>query len=239
MSLNLIDFCNNRLGLFNADFSPVDLINRGFFMVAVMPILHREERAKGDYTRMKRTQKMVTLSMLGSISFVLMLLNFPLPFLPNYLKIDFSDVPALIAAIMFSPIAGVIVEALKNVLYYIFRGSGVPVGELANFAAGVAFILPVSWFYHKKKSTKGLATGLVAGTITMALGLAILNYILILPAYAWFFGMDYMLDPAVKWTTITAGILPFNIIKAMFISALFIPLFLKLKPWMMRRQQSF
>ncbi|VWX36133.1 ECF transporter S component [Exiguobacterium oxidotolerans] len=187
---------------------------------------------------MKRTQKMVTLSMLGSISFVLMLLNFPLPFLPNYLKIDFSDVPALIAAIMFSPVAGVIVEALKNVLYYIFRGSGVPVGELANFAAGVAFILPVSWFYHKKKSTQGLATGLVAGTITMALGLAILNYVLILPAYAWFFGMDYMLDPAVKWTTIIAGILPFNIVKALFISALFIPLFLKLKPWINRRQQT-
>jgi len=74
-------------------------------MVAVMPILHREERAKGDNTRMKRTQKMVTLSMLGSISFVLMLINFPLPFLPNYLKIDFSDVPALVAAIMFSPVA--------------------------------------------------------------------------------------------------------------------------------------
>ncbi|MDG5472585.1 ECF transporter S component [Jeotgalibacillus sp. ET6] len=185
---------------------------------------------------MKNTQMLVKLSMFSSIAFILMLLNFPLPFLPDYLKIDFSDVPALLAAILFSPMAGVVVEALKNVLYYLFRGSGIPIGELSNFIAGCAFILPVSYFYHKRKSKNALAKGLISGTITMALLLVVLNYFLILPAYAWFFGMDYMLDPAVKWYTAVAFILPFNVIKGLFITALFLPLFIKLKPWIQQNQ---
>ena len=44
--------------------------------------------------------------MLSSIAYLLMMLDFPFPGLPPFLKIDFSDVPALIAAIIFGPIAG-------------------------------------------------------------------------------------------------------------------------------------
>jgi riboflavin transporter len=185
---------------------------------------------------MKNTQMLVKLSMFSSIAFILMLLNFPLPFLPDYLKIDFSDVPALLAALLFSPMAGVIVEALKNILYYLFRGNGIPIGELSNFIAGCAFILPVAFFYHKRKSKNALAKGLISGTILMAVLLAILNYFLILPAYAWFFGMDFMLDPTVKWYTTVGAILPFNLIKGIFITALFLPLFIKLKPWILQNQ---
>ncbi len=185
---------------------------------------------------MKNTQMLVKLSMFSSIGFILMLLNFPLPFLPEYLKIDFSDIPALLAALLFSPMAGVIVEALKNILYYLFRSSGVPIGELSNFIAGCAFILPAAYFYHKRNTKKALAAGLVSGTIIMSLLLAVLNYFLILPAYAWFFGMDFMLDPTVKWYTTIGAILPFNLIKGVFITALFIPLFIKLQPWILHNQ---
>ncbi|KIL43560.1 riboflavin transporter FmnP [Jeotgalibacillus alimentarius] len=185
---------------------------------------------------LKNTQLLVKLSMLSAVAFLLMMLNFPLPFLPEFLKIDFSDVPALLAAILFSPMAGVVVEALKNILYYLFKGSGVPIGELSNFIAGCAFILPVAFFYHKRKTKGALAKGLIAGTVLMVLLLAVLNYFLILPAYAWFFGMDYMLDPAVKLGLTTGAIIPFNLIKSACVAALFIPLFVKLKPWI--RQQS-
>ena len=37
--------------------------------------------------------------MLSSIAYILMLLNFPIPPFPNFLKIDFSDIPALIGAL--------------------------------------------------------------------------------------------------------------------------------------------
>ncbi|PKC52485.1 hypothetical protein RhiirA1_481394 [Rhizophagus irregularis] len=85
--------------------------------------------------------------MLSSISFLLMLLNFPLPWFPTFLQIDFSDVPALIAAITMGPVAGILVELVKNILDWIFSGAptGVPVGHMANFATGILFILPANF----------------------------------------------------------------------------------------------
>ncbi|WP_258871096.1 ECF transporter S component, partial [Halobacillus trueperi] len=87
-----------------------------------------------------KLQKLVILALLGTISMVLMFLKFPLPFLPPYLKVDVSDIPALLAAILFSPLAGIVVEGLKNGLYMIFTGVSDPIGVVANFFAGVLFI---------------------------------------------------------------------------------------------------
>lgn len=104
-----------------------------------------------------KVKKLVVISMLSSIAFVLMLLNFPFPGLPDYLKIDFSDVPAIIAILIYGPLAGIAVEAIKNVLQYIIQGSmaGVPVGQIANFIAGTLFILPTA-FLFKAELSKGL-----------------------------------------------------------------------------------
>src|SRR5699024_8826829 len=85
--------------------------------------------------------KLIILSLLGTISLLLFFLNFPLPLLPGYLKIDFGDIPALIAGLVFSPLAGVFVIAIKNVLYLAI-GGGEPVGTLSNFLAASMFVLP-------------------------------------------------------------------------------------------------
>src|SRR5690625_4787697 len=137
----------------------------------------------------KRLIKLIILAMLGTISFLLFFLNFPLPFLPGYLKIDFGDVPALIAALIFSPLAGVIVIAIKNFLYLVI-GGGDPVGVWANFFAATMFILPVAFLYRKYKGIKSIIIGLIAGTVIMAVGMSILNYIVFLPIYAWVVGID-------------------------------------------------
>src|SRR5699024_2297790 len=135
--------------------------------------------------------------LLGTISFLLFFLNFPLPFLPPYLKIDFGDVPALLAALIFSPLAGVIVIAIKNFLYLVI-GGGDPVGVWANFFAATMFILPVALLYRKYKGVKSIVSGLVAGTIIMAVGMSVLNYLVILPIYALFMGMEEMAIDSVK-----------------------------------------
>ncbi|MFD1020542.1 ECF transporter S component [Thalassobacillus hwangdonensis] len=179
--------------------------------------------------------KLIVLAIFGTMSMVLMFLNFPLPFLPQYLKVDFSEVPALIAAILFTPAAGVIVEGLKNLLYLIYTGAGDPVGVVANFAAGVLFVVPVAMLYHKVKSTKGLVSGLVTGTVVMALGMSVLNYFIILPAYSWFMGWETM-SAQVKWVTVVAAILPFNALKGIIVALLFVPLFAKLQPWMRQKR---
>ncbi|PAV27740.1 riboflavin transporter FmnP [Virgibacillus profundi] len=181
--------------------------------------------------------KLIILALLGTISLVLFFLNFPLPLLPAYLKIDFSDVPALMAGLIFSPIAGVIVVAVKNILYLAVSGAGDPIGVAANFLAGVMFIVPVSVLYHKFKGVKSIVSGLVAGTIIMALGMSVLNYLFILPAYGWFMGWE--MTEQFKWFSVYAGVLPFNIIKGIVVGLLFVPLFVKMRSWIEQKQAKF
>lgn len=201
-------------------------------------------REKGrDKRKMnKNSQKLrqtVTVSVLSTIAYLLMMLNFPLPGLPPFLKIDFSDVPALLAAIVFGPVAGITVEAIKNILHYIIEGAmaGVPVDQAANFLAGLLFILPVSFLYKKIRSTKGLTIGLVVGTITMTVMMSILNYFIILPAYTFFLNAPAMSSAEARGL-IVAGIMPFNLIKGIVVTLLFIVLFSRLKPWVRNYEKT-
>lgn len=183
--------------------------------------------------------KIIILALLGSISFLLFFLNFPLPFLPTpYLKVDFGDVPALIAALIFSPLAGIIVLGIKNFLYFVI-GGGDPVGVWASFFAASMFILPVAFLYRKYKGVKSIVLGLAAGTVIMAVGMSILNYLVILPIYAWFMGMEEMKIESVKWAAVMFGILPFNLIKGMIVGLLFVPLFVKMNSWIEAKQTQF
>jgi riboflavin transporter len=183
-----------------------------------------------------RLFKLIILSLLGTISLVLFFLNFPLPFLPSYLKIDFSDVPALMASLIFSPMAGVIVVAIKNVLYLAISGAGDPIGVIANFLAGAMFVIPVSMLYHRFKGVKSVVSGLVTGTLIMAVGMSVLNYFIILPAYGKFMGWD--MPEQFKWFSVYAGVLPFNIIKGIIVGLLFVPLFIKMKSWIEQKQMK-
>ncbi|MEN1970284.1 ECF transporter S component [Lentibacillus sp. N15] len=188
-------------------------------------------------TQSSQLLKLIILALLGTISLLLFFLNFPLPFLPGYLKIDFSEVPALIAALIFSPMAGVIVEAIKNLLYMVV-GGGEPVGVTANFLAGVLFIVPVAVLYHKYKGVKSIVSGLVVGTLISALAMSILNYLVILPVYAWFMGMEDMKIESVKRFTAMFFIFPFNVIKGVVVGLLFVPLFIKLRSWIEQKQTN-
>ncbi|MBR3121025.1 ECF transporter S component [Oceanobacillus profundus] len=181
--------------------------------------------------------KLIILALLGTISLLLFFLNFPLPFLPPYLKIDFSDVPALMASLIFSPLAGIIVVAVKNLLYLAVSGAGDPIGVAANFLAGVMFVVPVSILYHKYKGVKSIVSGLVTGTLIMAIGMSVLNYFIILPAYGWFMGWE--MTNQVIWASVLAGVLPFNIIKGIIVALLFVPLFIKMHSWITQQQTKF
>ena len=181
----------------------------------------------------RKTRVLIAIAMLSSLSFVLMLLAFPLPVLPAYLKVDFSDIPALIAAITMGPVAGILVAFLKNVLDWFFAGSptGVPVGHMANFVTSILFMTPVYIIYKKVSSSKGMAFGLGVGTISMAIGMSILNYYVFLPMYAYFLNFPMETGTALV-NTIIYGILPFNVIKGILVTVVMIVLFKRMKPFL-------
>jgi len=180
----------------------------------------------------------VTIGMLSAFSYVLMLLNFPLPGFPSFLKVDFSDIPAIIAAMIMGPVAGILVELLKNILDLLTTGSetGVPVGHIANFVTGILFVLTVYFIYLKVKSKKGLAVALVTSTIVTAVVMSVLNYYVFLPMYYIFLGYSAEDLPLIFAVT---AILPFNLVKGAVISIVFILLFAKMNKWIHKQQVAY
>src|SRR5690625_5240152 len=184
--------------------------------------------------RSSKLVKLVVLALLATVSLVLFFISFPLPLLPPYLKVDFSDVPALIAGLIFSPLAGVLVVFMKNALYFVASGATDPIGVTANFIAGSLYILPVAYLYHRYRGVKSVISGLVIGTIAMAVIMSILNYLFILPAYAWLMGWE--MNETIKWASVIGGVLPFNFVKGLIVGMLFVPVFIKLKQWIDEKQ---
>lgn len=188
----------------------------------------------------KKLQRMIIIGMMSSIAFLLHLLNFPIPPFPAFLEVDFGDIPALVTAIILGPVAGILVELLKNIIDWVYTGSptGVPVGHLANFVTGLLFILPTYFIYNKLRSKKGLTVGLVLGTITMAVGMSVANYFVFMPMYNYFLNMPVETGAALR-NTIVVGILPFNIVKGILVTVVFLLIFKVMDKWITKQQQSF
>lgn len=180
---------------------------------------------------------MILIAILGSIGTILMQFNFPLPALPAFLKIDFGEIPAVIAVMTMGPVGGIAVEFIKNVMHWFLSGSptGVPVGEIANFTTGILFIMPIYFIYNRFRTNKGLAAGLIAGTVAMAVGMSVLNYVLFLPMYTYFLNMPAMSGPEL-YSMIVLGILPFNFIKGFMLMAVTMLLFNSMKKWIFKQR---
>lgn len=193
-------------------------------------------------------KKMILVSLLSAIGFLIMLIAFPVPMIPGFLTLDFSDLPALIGAMILGPIAGIAIELIKNILHVLLTGSltVVPIGEMANFSAGSILIL-VSWlFYRKKRSLSALATGMIIGTLAMTIIMSVANYYLIFPGYALFLG--FSINAAVSMaqsanhsiqnllTLIVYGVAPFNLLKGIALTILIIPVFARLRGFISRKR---
>ena len=122
-------------------------------------------------------------AMLGALSFVLQLLEFPLPFLiPSFIQFDFSDLPALIASFSMGPLSGIAVALIKNVTHLLITTTG-GVGELANFLLTSVFVGVAGVIYHMKKSRSGAFVGSLTGALVMSLVSVPLNLFLTYPFY--------------------------------------------------------
>ncbi|MDF2472228.1 MAG: transporter component [Anaerocolumna sp.] len=169
------------------------------------------------------TKTMVTVSLLAGLSYVLMLLESP-PFI-GFLRLEFSDIPAIIGAFQFGPMAGIAIEFIKNLIKAMTATKTAGIGEFANFIVSVAYVVPAAIIYRKMKNKyKSLITFSVA-TIVMTIAGFLMNYFVTIPMYASLYGgMENVLAaataiPAIqdKFTLILYGITPFNIVKGIFL----------------------
>lgn len=128
-------------------------------------------------------------AMLSAIAFILMFFQFSVPLIPSFVKMDLSELPALIGAFAMGPVYGVLICLIKNVLHLTITSTG-GVGELSNFILGAAFVLPAGIFYSRKKTKTMAFTGAIVGAIFMAIVSVISNYYIVYPFYTAFMPMD-------------------------------------------------
>lgn len=190
----------------------------------------------------KNTAWLVKVAMLSAIATVLMLFEFPLPFIaPPFYEIDLSEVPVFIGAFALGPIAGVVIEGVKILLNLIINGTATAgVGEVANFVMGTFFVLPAALIYKKRKTKSNAVLGLVIGTIVMVVSSCFINAFIMLPVYTIAFKMpiDVILGMAKEiWPSVDTMaefvllcVAPFNLIKGMLVSAVTILIYKHTSP---------
>lgn len=149
-----------------------------------------EKKKNQDTQRILTTRKIAMAGMFSAISAILMVLEFPIPFAPEFYKLDFSEIPALIGAFAFGPVTGVMIEFCKVVLKVLIKGTSTAfVGDLANFVVGCSFLLPASLIYMNKKSKKTALIGSITGTLCMTLFGTVFNAVYLLPKFSQIYGM--------------------------------------------------
>ena len=163
-------------------------------------------------------RKMMVTAVMTAVSVVLMMpfLEFSIPIMPAFLKLDVSDLPALMTSFALGPLYGGLVCLLKN-LIHLAMSSTLGVGELSNFLLGVFFVVPAGLIYKKLRTKKGAVLGAFAGDLVMALICWPVNFLLIYPLYEIvvgynreaILGMYQAILPSVK--SLGAAIAIFNI----------------------------
>ena len=161
-----------------------------------------------------KTRLLAGCGMLAAASIALQYLEIPIPIIPSFIKLDFSDLPALIGAFAYGPVAGIIIELVKNLIHMAVSQSGY-IGELSNFMLGAVFTFVAGMVYKKYSSRTGALIGGIAGSVCMAAISFPSNLFIVYPFYYNFMdkaavlGMYQAILPSVK--SIEEALLIFNV----------------------------
>lgn len=176
-----------------------------------------------------RIHYLAKVGMLSALATVLMVIEFPLPFLaPPFYKLDFSEVPVLIGGFAMGPVAAVLIELVKILLHMLIEGSTTAgVGDFANFLIGCSMAAPAALIYRRHKTKKTAITGLAVGTVCMTVIGCFLNAYVLLPAYSaalvpmeTILAMGNAVNSAIDnvFTFVVIAVAPFNVVKGVVVS---------------------
>ena len=177
-------------------------------------------------------------AMLSAVAFILQYIEIAIPIMPAFIKFDFSDLPALIGAFAYGPLAGVLIELIKNLIHCAFSQSAT-VGELSNFILGAVFVGTAGVIYKNKKNKTAALIGGVVGSVVMGLVCIPSNYFVVYPVYyaAGFaeeavLGMYQLILPGVKniLQCLFVFNLPFSIVKGLISTAITMLIYKHLSP---------
>lgn len=182
-------------------------------------------------------RSMAVIAMLAAVSFVLMLFDFSVPFMPGFIKMDLSELPALVGAFALGPVSGVAVCLVKNLLHLFVTSTG-GVGELSNFVLGAVFTGVAGWLYQRSKTRKGAFIGALTGAVCMAIASVFSNYYVVYPVYTAFMPMEGIIAAYQAiysgvdnlWEALILFNMPFTFVKGMLVTAVTFLIYKKIAP---------
>lgn len=184
-------------------------------------IVMKQKNTVGAKSRIN-IRTMAIVAILSAIAYVLMFMEFSVPLMPGFIKMDLSDLPALIGTFATGPVGGILIALIKNILHLTVTSTA-GVGELSNFILNAVFILPAGLLYKYKHTKASACGGAILGAVLMAAVSVASNYFIVYPVYynfmpedtilaayqAIFPGVDSILQSLVLFN------MPFTFIKAM------------------------
>ncbi len=200
--------------------------------------MQKVQRSIGFTKTKLSTSSLVKISILSVMAYILMVLEFPLPMFPAFLKVDLSDVPALIGGFALGPVAGTLIQLVKVFLHFITKTQTGGVGELANFIIGASYVIPATMIYHLKKDKLHALIGVIVGTVAMSFVGVLANLYLLIPFYSKFMPIEGIISMGTvinkhivdMRTLVIYGITPFNIFKGLLIALITLITYKKISP---------
>ena len=172
-----------------------------------------------------KTKKIILIGIFAAISTVLMFFELSLPIFPSFLKLDLSTVIVLISGYVISPVAGVFVALVKDLIHIMFTHTG-GIGELADFIVSAVMVCTAAYARIKIKNNYSTVIGMLMGIVFATIIALLSNYFLLIPFYEKIMPLDAIIEmsakaiPAInsKFTLIMYAFLPFNLLKFLVVS---------------------
>ncbi len=190
---------------------------------------HVTVKADSRVARKIMLRRIAACAILTAMAVLLMYLEIPLPFMPSFLKFDFSELPVLIGSFALGPVWGIVIELLKNLIHLpVTQTMGI--GELSNFITGVIYVGTAGIIYRMFVSKKGAAIAMIIATLVLAAVSVPVNAFLTLPLYGSvmgfpieaIIGMSAAVNPLVKdkVSLLLAVFVPFNLFKGFIVAGI-------------------
>lgn len=173
-------------------------------------------------------RRLVRIGFLGATGGLLMV-AFEIPLLPfvPFLKWDAGDIPALIGSFAIGPVAGLLIEAVKQVVWQMTgKNSTGPAGFIASFLAGATLSFVAGAVYRVRRTRAGALIGMAVGTLAMTAVMCLANYYFLL-GY-WGFKGD-------KAAFIMTAAIPFNLLKGVLTSLITFLLYKRVRRYLVGR----
>lgn len=193
---------------------------------------------------MTKASKITYTAVFAAIATVLMYFEFPLPFMPPFLKVDLSGAVVLIGAFIFGIGPAITMIGIKDLIHLTQSQTGGS-GELADFLMLSTLVIVAVLLYRTHKTRKMAAVGCVVGSVAMACMGMLTNYFLIIPFYSavgmpidQILALCAAINPSINGmgAYLLVGVLPFNLIKGAILTVITMLAYKKLSTFIKSRQ---